>query len=120
MINRFDKCGGYFSTRNGTITSPSYPGNYPSNADCIYTIAQPTGTVIMLNFLSMDIESHDCDYDYYDYCDPCSYDYIGTPSGDYLEIRDGPSSDSPLLGEKLCGNEIPSSIQSSQNKLWIR
>ena len=57
VIYRFDECGGgYFSTTNGTIASPSYPENYPDNADCIYTIWQPTGTVIMLNFVSMDIE----------------------------------------------------------------
>ena len=53
-----DECGdgGYNSSYGGIITSPSYPGNYPNNADCIYTISQPTGTVILLNFLSMDIE----------------------------------------------------------------
>ena len=103
MINRFDECGrgGYFSTTNGTISSPSYPDNYPDNADCYYKISQPTGTVILLNFLSMDIE----------YDSTCAYDY--------LEIRDGPSGDSPLLG-KLCGYEIPATIQSSQNQLWMK
>ena len=99
MINRFDECGlgGYFSTTNGTITSPSYPDNYPGNADCIYTISQPTGTVILLNFLSMDIEDD------------------STCRHDYLEIRDG----STVL-DKLCGNEIPAPIQSSKNQLWMK
>ena len=99
----FDECGdgGHFSTIGGSIKSPSYPGYYPNNKDCIYTISQPTGTVILLNFLSMDI----------DYDSSCDYDYI--------EIRDGPTAGSPLL-DKLCGNEIPASIQSSQNQLWIR
>ena len=101
MINRFDECGGYFSTPNGNFTSPSYPDNYPANEDCIYTISQPIGTVIMLNLLSMDIESHST----------CGFDY--------LEIRDGPSDDSPLLG-KLCGNVIPAPIQSVQNQMWMR
>ena len=101
MINRFDKCGGYFSTRNGTITSPSYPGNYPTRADCIYTISQPTGTVIMLNFLSIEINIK------YDWDKKCKY-------SDYLEIRDGPSANSPLLAD-LCGNAIPAPIQSSQD-----
>ena len=101
MIYIFDECGGYFSTANGTVTSPSYPDNYSDNADCIYTIWQPTGTVIVLNFHSMDIEHHiTCDYD-------------------YLEIRDGPSSNSPLL-DKLCGSAIPAPIQSSQNQLWMK
>ena len=43
----------------------------------------------------------------------------GTCWYDYLEIRDGPSKDSPLL-KKLCGIGLPASIQSSQNHLWIR
>ena len=98
-----DECGhgGFNSSYGGIITSPSYPNNYPPNTDCTYTISQPTGTVILLNFLSMDI----------DYDSSCDYDYI--------EIRDGPTAGSPLL-DKLCGNEIPASIQSSQNQLWIR
>ena len=103
-----DECGdgGHFSTNGGIIKSQSYPGNYPDNADCIYTISQPTGTVILLNFLSMDIEKY-------------NWDDIQDCSMDYLEIRDGPSTYSPLLS-KLCGREIPASIQSSKNQLWMR
>ena len=104
IINRYNECGGgYFSATNGSITSPLYPDNYPDNAFCIYTISQPTGNVIRLNFLSMDIES--------ELVVSCGYDY--------LEIRDGPSDYSTVLG-KLCGNEIPAPIQSSQNQLWIK
>ena len=104
-----DECGdgGHFSMTGGFIKSPSHPGNYPNSTDCIYTISQPTGSVILLNFLSMDI--HNARDWTCDGC--CSYD-------DYLEIRDGPSTNSPLL-DKLCGNEIPASIQSSQNQLWM-
>ena len=95
-------CGGSFRTPNGILTSPSYPLNYPNNAECKYIISQPTGSVILLKFLSMDIE------------------YDSTCDDDFLEIRDGPLADSPLL-DKLCGkNEIPASLQSSHNKLWMR
>ena len=100
---RIGACGGSFTTPQGIFTSPSYPENYPDNADCIYTISQPTGTVILLNFLSMDIDDGG-----YSACNL-----------DYLEIRDGPSVDSTVLG-KLCGNEIPDPIQSSQNHLWMK
>ena len=98
-----DECGdgGYYSTTGGIITSPSYPGNYPDNADCIYTISQPTGTAILLNFLIMDMAHHSS-------CDD-----------DYLEIIDGLSAASPILA-KLCGNRIPAPIQSSQNQLWMK
>ena len=97
-------CGGSFTTPQGIFTSPSYPGNYPDNADCNYTISQPSGNVILLNFLTMDLA---------DYGSTCnSYD-------DYIDIRDGPSIGSPGLG-KLCGNKIPAPIQSSQNQLWMK
>ena len=101
-----DECrdDGYFSTTGGILASPSYPDYYPDNADCIYTISQPTGTVILLNFFSMDMEYDDI------WCGGCC---------DYLEIRDGPSDDSPLLG-KLCGSDIPAPIQSTQNQLRMK
>ena len=102
---RMGECGGSFTTPNGILTSPSYPSHCPDNADCIYTISQPTGTVILFKFLSMDI--------YTDYWDPlCAF-------RDYLEIRDGPQADSPRLA-KLCGRYIPDDIQSGQNHLWIK
>lgn len=56
MMNYYTgECDGYFTTKNGTITSPSYPQNYPKNADCVYMISQPIGTVILLRFYTMDI-----------------------------------------------------------------
>ena len=99
-------CGGSFTTPNSILAFPSHQDNYPDNVNCIYTISQQTNTVILLNFLSMDIQI--CTHNW---CDPCFFDY--------LEIRDGPSADSSLL-ERLCGSEIPAPIQSSQNHLWIR
>ena len=105
MANTFDDCGGYFSSTNGTLYSPSYPDSYPSNMHCIYTINQPTGNIIQLNFLNFEIMLVHWGHTM------CS--------GDFLEIRDGPSSGSPLL-EKLCGSTIPAPLQSSQNRLWMR
>ena len=101
-------CGGNFTAPSGFIYSPSYPDNYPGNADCIYTISQPTGTIIRLNTISMNTQLKECTQAW---CDPCEYDY--------LEIRDGTSYDSPLL-DKQCGIEIFAPIQSSQNQLWMK
>ena len=98
------ECGGLFTFPFGSVTSPSYPDNYPDNADCIYTISQPTGTVILLNFLSMDIETDN---------------WENSCNTDYLEIREGSSAASPLLA-KLCGSEIPAPIQSSRSQLWMK
>ena len=105
MTYRIGECGGSFTTPNGFLTSPSYPENYPSNAHCVYTISQPTDTVIVLTFHSMDIEEPPSGY----LCEQY----------DYLEIRDGSSAAPPLLG-KLCGIEIPAPIQSTQNQVWMK
>ena len=94
------------------MTSPSYPSNYPDFADCIYTISQPTGTVIVLKFLSMDIE------EYHGYRG-CLFVWGTKPLGDYLEVKDGPSAGSPLL-KYFCGKEIPAPVQSSQSNLWMK
>ena len=97
------ECGGNFSAPNGIVTSPSYPDNYPNNANCKYFISQPIDTIIGLKFILMDTQkssfSHSCK--------------------DYLEFRDGIFESSPVL-EKLCGNELPAPIQSSQNKVMLR
>ena len=95
----YSECGGNFTTQNGLLTSPSYPYNYPNNADCVYTISHPTGTVILLTFHSMDTES---DFD-------------------TLEIRDGNSLDS-LHHVTFSGYNMPHSLtmQSRDNQVWLR
>ena len=90
-------CGGSFKTPNGLLTSPSYPNNYRNNEDCTYTISQANGTVIKLNFLSMDTEE----------------------IFDELEIRDGSTVNSPLI-RKLSGSDIPAPIMSTNNHLWMK
>ena len=94
-------CGGNF-TGSGIITSPSYPNQYPHNADCIFVISQPIGTYIELNILNIDISCLD----------------IGP---DYLEIRDGLLENSPLIGI-FCGDTetVPGSVDSTQNHMRIR
>ena len=99
----FAACGGTYSTPNGLLTSPFFPNNYPGNRECIYVISQAPGTFINLNFLNFDIEgSYNCAYD-------------------YLEIRDGDSADSPMIG-KFCGDPtlIPAPLRSTHNYVWIK
>ena len=45
----------------------------------------------------------------------------GVPVGDFIEIRDGNSEDSPLMG-KFCGNHgnVPAFMTTSQNHMAIR
>ena len=78
----------------------------------MYTITQPNGYVIVLNFIKMDLHDNSGSI-------KCNY-------YDYLEIRDGPSDDSPILA-KLCSSKFwqdrmdaGASIQSSQNQLKMK
>ena len=38
---------------------------------------------------------------------------------DYLEMRDGGSEESPLIGQ-FCGIDIPETIRTSQGNLWMK
>ena len=96
------ECGGNFSNSSGFVTSPFYPNKYQKMEDCVYLISQPNGTLINIVFNSMGIDCH------------------GLPS-DYIELRDGNSENSPLIG-KFCGNgsSVHESMQTTQNHLRIR
>ena len=94
-------CGGNFTAKNGHLSSPSYPNNYPPHQDCIYTISLPTDSAILLNFFTFDVNDKD------------------NCKASFLEIREGPSDASTLLG-KICGYEIPDPIQSNHSQLWMK
>ena len=53
--------------------------------DCVYVISQPSGTYVKLDLVSIDISCHDA-------------------GSDYLEIKDGGSDNSPLMGA-FCGDD---------------
>ena len=50
-------CGGVLKSRNGTITSPSYPDKYPDNKRCIWTIRAPPLHQIKLSFQDFEVEN---------------------------------------------------------------
>ena len=54
-----------------------------------------------LTFQAFEIERHDS----------CAYDY--------LEIRDGFTEDSALIGH-FCGYEKPDDVKSSSNRMWMK
>ena len=97
------KCGGNFNSSNGFLTSPSYPDEYPGNADCIYTISRPTNMFIKFTIKRFYLQQCKDDEDYMD----------------YLEIRDGSSEESPLIG-RFCESNIPRTIQSTNNEIWMK
>ena len=98
-------CGGIFTASFSFFTSPWYPDPYPNNVECIYKVTGAVGLFISIEIVETDIK-----------CDP-----FGSFS-DLLEIRDGDSETSPLIG-RYCGNksyDLPKEMSTSQNDLWIR
>ncbi|KAJ7987175.1 hypothetical protein DPEC_G00336020 [Dallia pectoralis] len=94
-------CGGDVNRDNGQIQSPNYPDDYRPNKVCVWKITVAQDFHVGLSFQSFEIERHDT----------CSYDY--------LEVRDGNSESSPLMG-RFCGYDKPDEIKTSSNKLWIK
>ncbi|XP_072917600.1 bone morphogenetic protein 1-like [Hemitrygon akajei] len=94
-------CGGDISKDLGQIQSPNYPDDYRPSKVCIWRIRVSDTFHVGLAFQSFEIERHDS----------CAYDY--------LEIRDGSTEDSPLIG-RYCGYDKPDDIKSSSNKLWMK
>uniref|UniRef100_A0A1A8E6T5 Metalloendopeptidase n=1 Tax=Nothobranchius kadleci TaxID=1051664 RepID=A0A1A8E6T5_NOTKA len=94
-------CGGELKKDSGQIQSPNYPDDYQSNKVCVWRITVAEGFQVGLSFQSFETEKHDI----------CTYDYV--------EVRDGSSESSPLLG-RFCGYEKPENIKSSSNQLWLK
>ena len=96
-------CGGYSSNDNGILASPLYPNPYPTS-DCIYLISLSNGKFVNISFLSMDILCLD-----------------HAPGSDFIEIKDGDSDESPIMGQ-FCGNirDVPNSFVSTKSHLRIR
>ncbi|XP_050407117.2 cubilin, partial [Patella vulgata] len=100
-LNASTLCGAALTDTFGVITSPNYPGNYPHQRECIWTISVPDGNQILLNVTDFLMESHvNCNYD-------------------YLEIRNGGYQTSPLVG-KYCGRTIDNIIVSHSNRMWLK
>ncbi|XP_056146256.1 bone morphogenetic protein 1-like [Lampris incognitus] len=94
-------CGGEVKRDNAQIQSPNYPDDYQPNKICVWKITVAQDFHVGLSFQSFEIERHDS----------CAYDY--------LEVRDGSSEVSPLLGH-FCGSDKPDDIKSSSNQLWLK
>ena len=86
-----------------TIMSPNYPNSYDDGLDCQVTIRFVGSPTIQIEFDPVyEIDRID-QYCYYD----------------YLEVRDGPSASSTMIGKKLCGDTVPPPIQSTGNSMTL-
>ena len=87
------------SSQGKTIISPNHPNNYENSKVCRITLQ--TNQRVRIRFEAFNIESHSS----------CAYDY--------LEIRDGDSPTSNPIGSKLCGTNIPDSMESSGSSMTL-
>ncbi|XP_078320522.1 uncharacterized protein LOC111112006 isoform X32 [Crassostrea virginica] len=88
------------STQTITLTSPNFPGAYPRNFECTYTYSYSSGT-IRIQFLYVDVEPN------------------GSNCYDFVEIYDGSSTSSPVLG-KVCGTTLPNFINSTNTSMTLK
>ena len=108
ILELFTGCGGTYSNASGVLTSPSHPNQYPEMTGCVYLISQPNGTYVNISFITMDVDCQE----------------VLTSEGlqsDYIELRDGNTEESPLMG-RFCGNgsNVPDFMQTTQNHLRLR
>ena len=65
VLHFVEDCVKEYSTDSGFITSPGYPGQYPSSYRCLYVIRRPTPGPTLLQFVKFTTEHHQsCNYDY--------------------------------------------------------
>ncbi|XP_045475772.1 tolloid-like protein 1 [Harmonia axyridis] len=95
-------CGGDLTINTeGHLESPNFPEEYHPNKECVWRITVPKNYQVALRFQSFEVENHD----------GCVYDYV--------EVRDGFTNDSPILGV-YCGHKIPADIISKSNILMVK
>ncbi|XP_006766106.1 PREDICTED: cubilin, partial [Myotis davidii] len=94
-------CNRNYKKAFGNLKSPGWPANYNNDMDCTVTLTAPQNHSISLFFHSFGIEdSSECRHD-------------------FLEVRNGSDSSSPLLGT-YCGTLLPNPIFSQNNELYLR
>eukprot|EP00794_Sanderia_malayensis_P003246 gene3246-3727_t len=94
-------CGGTFTAINGSFTSPLYPARTPTTADCAWKLQVSPGSVVSLSFTNFNLlSSSSC-------------------SSAYVEVRDGSSQSSNLIG-RYCGSSLPPTVSSTKENMYVR
>lgn len=52
----FVACGGTYLGKQGSLLSPTYPNDYPKNAECSYKVKVPIGYKVKLRFQEFQLE----------------------------------------------------------------
>ncbi|PFX11719.1 Tumor necrosis factor-inducible gene 6 protein [Stylophora pistillata] len=88
-------------SRNDSIFSPGYPGNYHSLQSCQWRIVAPFGQRVLIYFTEFDVE----------YCLGCSCDSVEIYDGTYLV------DDTRL--SKSCGSSLPAPVYSTGRNIFM-
>ena len=51
-------CGGDLNGESGQLKSPNFPNNYGNNKDCKWVITVPAGSIVSLEFETLEVRSH--------------------------------------------------------------
>uniref|UniRef100_A0A671SMZ0 Signal peptide, CUB and EGF-like domain-containing protein 2 n=1 Tax=Sinocyclocheilus anshuiensis TaxID=1608454 RepID=A0A671SMZ0_9TELE len=94
-------CRGELGEFTGYIESPNYPGNYPANIECTWTITPPPKRRILIVV-------------------PEIYLPIEDECGDYLVMRKSSLTNSVTTYETCQTYERPIAFTSRSKKLWIQ
>ncbi|CAO2611560.1 CUB and sushi domain-containing protein 1, partial [Lemmus lemmus] len=89
-------CGGHLTASSGVILPPGWPGYYKDSLNCEWIIEAKPGHSIKITFDRFQTE--------------VNYDT--------LEVRDGPASSSPLIGE-YHGTQAPQFLISTGNYMYL-
>ena len=86
------------------ISSPNYPNRYERYLDCQLTIRYGVNDTVAITFMVFSV----------------GYNWDRNCRNDFLAIHDGESTDSPLIGPKLCGTS-PSgtTVRSTRNVMTL-
>lgn len=92
----------YHETVGGNITSPLFPGSYPTGIRCLWILEAPVNHTVKLSLEEFQLEKDK----------KCFYDY--------MEFFDGNTTDEKhLLGDRMCGSRSPLIFESSGQMLSI-
>ena len=101
-------CGGQVNVDTSTqiqSVDTDNDGNYEANLNCQWILSGQAGKILKLTFTRFNVEREQ--------------NSTSVTCWDYVEVRDGHSPFSPLIGH-FCGTQVPAPLHSSSNFMWVK
>lgn len=104
-------CGGMFTSDQGFIRSPNYPGvgAYPTHSVCEYKIVSKVGSFLNISFTDIDLPEGEPN---------CSTSKDNIQIFSIIRGNDLPNESKNLIGT-YCGSTIPPLVQTDSNEAQI-